>query len=60
MPGQNEYGHCGKTCPKQGPTKPPKQGLSELLSSRTLYVFYFLLKYGFCNKSFRKTEPLTP
>ena len=44
MPGQNEYGHCGKNCPKQGPTKPSNQELSELLSSRTIYSIYIQVK----------------
>ena len=44
MPGQNEYGHCGKNCPKQGPTKPSNQELSELLFSRTIYSIYNQVK----------------
>ena len=40
VPGQNEYGHCGKNCPKQGPTKPSNQELttSELLSLYSIYI----------------------
>ena len=43
----------------QGRKRLPRIGCGQVVRRRSAAARWRLLKYGFCNKSFRKDEPLT-